>query len=66
MPREQRSDAAMDDVFVSYARDPQPARFDLGALSGTVRIAPGKPGPGAQFDDAIERALAAVRSVIVV
>ena len=26
---------------------PQPARFDLGALSGTVRIAPGKPGPGA-------------------
>ena len=56
----------MDDVFVSYARDPQPARFDLGALSGTVRIAPGKPGPGAQFDDAIERALAAVRSVIVV
>ncbi len=26
---------------------PQPTHFDLGALSGTVRIGPGKPGPGA-------------------
>ena len=60
----------MDDVFVSYAREDrtrvQALVQALEARGISVWIDHSDIPVGAQFDDAIERALAAVRSVIVV